>query len=154
MIKNTANQTIGAQMISAIDGSAFTDSVTVYVCGDAGTQAIGAVDSGACIHEGNGYHTYAPTQAETDYDLVAFTFIGDGAISVTVQVYTVSESAVWTSDEKAQIRSALGIDGAKVDATDGQLQLLGNLKIRDGKIGVRGSFGPIPSDLFGTNFPE
>lgn len=88
MKKNVASQKIGAQMCSATDGSAFTGAVTVYVTGDAGTQAAGSVGAGACTHEGNGYHTYAPAQAETNYDLVAFTFIGTGAIPSTVQVYT------------------------------------------------------------------
>jgi hypothetical protein len=88
MKKNVASQKIGAQLISASDGSAFTGAVTVYVTGDAGTQAIGSVGSGACTHEGNGYHTYAPAQAETNYDLIAFTFIGTGAIPVTVQIFT------------------------------------------------------------------
>ncbi len=74
-------------MITASDGSVFTGSVTVYVTGDAGTQAAGSVGSGACTHEGNGYHTYAPAQAETNYDLIAFTFVGTGAVAATVQVY-------------------------------------------------------------------
>jgi hypothetical protein len=87
MKKNAAGQKIGAQMISASDGSAFTGAVTVYVTGDAGTQASGSVGSGACVHEGNGFHTYAPSQAETDYDHIAFTFIGSGAVPTTVQVY-------------------------------------------------------------------
>lgn len=88
MRKNVASQKIGAQLITAADGTAFTGSVTVSVTGDAGTQATGSVGSGACTHEGNGYHTYAPAQAETNYDLIAFTFTGTGAIPVTVQVYT------------------------------------------------------------------
>ncbi len=87
MKKNVAGQKIGAQMITAADGSVFTGSVTVYVTGDAGTQAVGSVGSGACTHEGNGYHTYAPAQAETNYDLIAFTFVGTGAVAATVQVY-------------------------------------------------------------------
>lgn len=86
MKKNVAGQKVGAQMI-ATDGSAFTGSVTVYVTVDAGTQAAGSVGSGACTHEGNGYHTYAPAQAETNGDLLAFTFVGTGAIPATVQVY-------------------------------------------------------------------
>lgn len=90
MIKNTSGQKIGAQMVSASDGSAFTGAVTVYVTGDAGTQAVGSVGSGACTHEGEGYHTYAPAQGETNYDLIAFTFKGTGAIPVTVQVFTVA----------------------------------------------------------------
>jgi hypothetical protein len=79
---------IGAQMIAAADGSAFTGSVTVSVTGDAGTQATGSVGSGACAHEGNGFHTYAPAQAETNYDHIGFTFTGTGAVPATVQVYT------------------------------------------------------------------
>jgi hypothetical protein len=88
MKKNTAGQVIGAQMVSASDGSAFTGSVTVYVTGDGGTQAVGSVGSGACAHEGNGFHSYAPAQAETNYGHVAFTFVGSGAVPATVQLYT------------------------------------------------------------------
>lgn len=92
MIKNQAGQKVGAQMTSATDGSNFTGTVTVYVTGDAGTQAIGSVGSGICTHEGNGYHTYAPSQAETNYDLAAFTFIGTGAITVTKEYPTLTVS--------------------------------------------------------------
>jgi hypothetical protein len=88
MKKNLAGQKVGVQMLTAADGSAFTGAVTVYVTVDAGTQAVGSVGSGACTHEGNGFHTYAPAQAETNGDHVAFTFIGTGAVPVTVQVYT------------------------------------------------------------------
>jgi hypothetical protein len=88
MKKNVASQKIGAQLVNATDGSAFTGSVTVYVTGDAGTQAAGSVGSGACTHEGNGYHTYAPAQAETNYDIIGFTFTGTGAVPATVQVFT------------------------------------------------------------------
>jgi hypothetical protein len=87
MKKNAASQIIGAQMINATTGAAFTGAVTVYVTGDAGTQAVGSVGSGACVHEGNGFHTYAPAQAETNYDHIAFTFVGTGAVPATVQVY-------------------------------------------------------------------
>jgi hypothetical protein len=93
MKRNTAGQKIGAQIITAADGTAFAGSVTVYVTKDAGTQVIGSVGSGAATDEGNGYYTYAPSQAETDGDLLAFTFIGSGAIPVTVQV--VPSSEVW-----------------------------------------------------------
>jgi hypothetical protein len=93
VIKNTAGQKVGAQMVSASDGSAFTGSVTVAVTVDAGTQATGSVGSGACTHEGNGFHTYAPSQAETNGDHVAFTFTGSGAVPVTVQVYTITGDA-------------------------------------------------------------
>ena len=105
MKKNTASQKIGAQMVAAADGSAFTSSVTVYVTGDAGTQAVGSVGSGACTHEGNGYHTYAPAQAETNYDLVAFTFIGTGAVPATIQIFTAFPQ---TGDSYARIGAPAG----------------------------------------------
>lgn len=88
MKKNVASQTVGRQMVSATDGSAFTGTVTVYVTGDNGTQALGSVGSGVCTHEGNGYHTYAPSQGETNYDKVAFTFIGSGAVPRTLEIWT------------------------------------------------------------------
>jgi hypothetical protein len=88
LTRNVAGQKIGVQMVSLGTGAAFTGTVTVYVTGNALTQAIGTVGSGVCTHEGNGYHTYAPSQAETAYGLVAFTFVASGALTQTVQVYT------------------------------------------------------------------
>lgn len=87
MKRNVSGQTVGCQLVSATDGSAFTGSVTVYITGDAGTQSVGSVGGGACTHEGNGFHTYAPAQGETDYAHVAFTFVGTGAVPATVQIY-------------------------------------------------------------------
>lgn len=86
MKKNVASQVIGAQMITASDGSAFTGTVTVVVTIDGGTQS--ASGGTGPTHEGNGFHSYLPTQAETNGDHIAFTFTGTGAIPVTVQVYT------------------------------------------------------------------
>jgi hypothetical protein len=105
MKKNTASQVIGAQMVSASDGSAFTGAVTVSVTGDGGTQAAGSVGSGACTHEGNGFHTYAPAQAETNYDHIAFTFTGTGAIPATLQVYPTFPQ---TGDNFARIGAPVG----------------------------------------------
>lgn len=119
MKKNTASQVIGAQMVSATDGSAFTGSVTVYVTGDGGTQAAGSVGSGACAHEGNGLHTYAPAQAETNYDHIAFTFTGTGAIPTTVQVFT--RAAV--PDVNVTAISAGAVDSIHDEAIEGALTL-------------------------------
>lgn len=105
MKKNVASQVIGAQMVSASDGSAFTGAVTVYVTGDGGTQAAGSVGSGACTHQGNGFHSYAPAQAETNYDHVAFTFIGTGAVPATVQAYP---SFPQTGDSFARLGAPAG----------------------------------------------
>jgi hypothetical protein len=124
VIKNTASQKVGVQMVAAADGSAFTSAVTVSVTGDAGTQATGSVGSGACTHEGNGYHTYAPAQAETNYDLIAFTFTGTGAVPQTVQVYTVI--ALQTGDSFARLGAPAGASvSADIAAIEAQTDDIG-----------------------------
>lgn len=86
MKKNVAGQSVGAQMITISDGSVFTGSVTVLITIDNGTQSASAGTAPA--HEGNGYHSYTPTQAETNGDHIAFTFTGTGAVTQTIQVET------------------------------------------------------------------
>jgi hypothetical protein len=98
MKKNLASQSIGVQMITAADGTVFTGAVAVAVTVDNGTQATGTAT--APVHEGNGYHSYRPSQAETNGDHVAFTFTGTGAIAATVQVFTQFPQ---TGDSFAQI---------------------------------------------------
>lgn len=90
MFKNVSGQTIGAQMVSATDGSAFTGTVSCAITKDGGTQGAAA---GSVTHEGGGYHSLAPTQADTNADHLAFTFSGTGAIPVTIQVYTQDKAA-------------------------------------------------------------
>jgi hypothetical protein len=139
MKKNTASQIIGAQMVAVADGSAFTGSVTVYVTGDGGTQAVGSVSSGACTHEGNGFHTYGPAQGETNYDHVAFTFIGSGAIPATIQIYP---SFPQTAD--APTAAAIA-DAVWDEATSGHVSAgttglaLGNTDLRGSRTVVRGT---------------
>lgn len=94
MRKNVASQVVGAQLTNKSDGSPVTaGSTTVYVLGDAGTQATGSVGSGLATHEGNGFWTYQPDQAETNYAHIAFTFVNTAAVTATVQVFTVAE--IW-----------------------------------------------------------
>ena len=88
MRKNVSSQRIGAEMVWASSGTAFTTSTLVYVKGDASTQNLGATSSGVATHVGQGYHEYVPTQGETNYDHIAFTFTTTGAIPVTLNVYT------------------------------------------------------------------
>lgn len=88
MRKNTASQYVAFQMNSATDGSAVTAGTpTVYYTIDGGAQGTGA---GTATHEGNGQWSYAPTQAETNGDHVAFTMVLASAISQTVNVWPVS----------------------------------------------------------------
>jgi hypothetical protein len=93
MIRNTAGQRIGAQMESTT-GGAFVGAVTVYVTKGNGAQTIGSVGGGAATHKGNGYHQYSPAQAETDNDYLAFTFVGSGARTQTVQVFTLPDTEI------------------------------------------------------------
>jgi len=89
MKKNVSGQVVGAQLNSKTDGSAVTaGTTTVSVTGDGGTYTTGSVGSGAATHEGGGFWTYAPAQAETNYDHVAFTFVNTSAVTATVQIYT------------------------------------------------------------------
>lgn len=86
MKKNVASQVIAAQLNALTDGAPVTSgTTTVYVTGDAGTQGAGG---GTVAHEGQGCWSYIPTQAETNYDHIAFTFQNSSAISQTVNVYT------------------------------------------------------------------
>ena len=73
----------------------------------------------------SGYHTYAPAQAETNYDLVAFTFTGSGAVPRTVQVWTRAgdaytrlgaPSGASVSADLAAVTSALSTVDGVVDA--------------------------------------
>ena len=82
MKKNTASQFVNCEVLN-LDGSDFSGTVTVYVTGDNGSQTLGSVGSGVATSKGRGLFQYAPAQAETNYDTIAFTFIGSGAASAS-----------------------------------------------------------------------
>jgi len=156
MRKNVAGQRIGAQLVSATDGSAFTGSVTVSVCGDAGTQATGSVGSGACTHEGNGYHTYAAAQAETNFDLIAFTFTGSGAVPVTIQVYTRPATgllAPTVADRTLDVSATgeAGIDWANVGSPTTTLNLSATtISTSQAVASVSGAVGSVTGNVGGN----
>lgn len=85
MKKSVAGQHIAAMVVSATDGSAVTSGVAVVISGDGGAQG---ASGGTLTHLGGGHWDYAPTQAETNYDHIAFVFSKAGAISVVVQAFT------------------------------------------------------------------
>lgn len=142
MLKNTAGQFINAELISATDGSAFTGAVTVYVTGNNGSQAIGSVGSGACTHKGNGLHQYAPAQAETNYDLIAFTFIGTGAIPATVQIFTLTPTLLTTV--AGYLDTEIAAIKAKTDNLPAAPAAAGDCLTA---AGVRGAIGMASADL-------
>jgi hypothetical protein len=88
--RGVADQPVGAQVNSAINGAPFTGTVIAYVIGDAGTRLIGSVNSGICTNEGGGYYTYRPSAAEMDFALVAVQFTGTNAITATTQLATLT----------------------------------------------------------------
>jgi hypothetical protein len=111
LIRNTAGQIAQSQMVNATTGAAFAGAVTVYVTIDGGTQAIGSVGGGVCTAEGNGLYSYTPSAAETNGALIAFTFIGAGAVPVTVQYGTVTaaQTQALQSATGPSVRYVLGV---------------------------------------------
>lgn len=113
MFKNVSGQVIGAQMITAADGTAFTGTVSCAITKDGGTQASA---SGSVTHEGGGYHTLACAQADTNGDLIAYTFSGTGAIPVTIQVATQDKFVSDVLNASAQTMMK-GVIGSGTDGT-------------------------------------
>lgn len=144
MIKNTSGQAVSAQLVAVADGEDVTSgTTTVYVTGDAGTQASGG---GTVTHEGNGCWSYAPTQAETNYDHVAFTFVNTSAISVTVQrdPITLSDykATGFSTHDAAAVVTALG-DGSSLTA----LATAAALAVVDGIVdAIKAKTDNLPSD--------
>jgi hypothetical protein len=108
--KNVAGQVVGAQLNSRTDGSPVTTGATsVYITGNGGTQTLGAggagSPSGFATHEGNGTWSYTPTQAETNYDHVMFTFVNSAAVLAMVQIYP---SFPQTGDSFARLGAPAG----------------------------------------------
>jgi len=132
MKKNVASQSIGAQMTTVADGTAFTGAVSVLVTIDNGTQTAGAGTAPA--HEGNGYHSYTPTQAETNGEHITFTFTGTGAITASVQVYTsvdaniisISDDTTAADNLELQFDGVTGLLGDTYPATQSQVNALGS----------------------------
>lgn len=105
-LKNTSGQSVCAQLVSKTDGSDITSgTTTVYVTGDAGTQGSG---SGTVTHEGNGCWSYQPTQGETNYDEVAYTFVNSSAVSATVNVFPTVLSDIMIAGLKADLSGITG----------------------------------------------
>lgn len=132
MRKNVGSQVICAQLVSKTDGSdVTTGTTTVYVTGDGGAQGAGG---GTVAHEGNGTWSYVPTQAETNYTHIAFTFVNTSAVTAVVNVYTVGQdftaatlaSTVTTNNDKTGYALTAAYDPAKTAAQAGDAMTLAN----------------------------
>jgi hypothetical protein len=84
--KNTTGQYVAFQAISKTDGSdVITGTPVVYYTIDGGTQA---QTTATAVHEGNGQWSVSLSQAETNGDHIVFSFVLTGAVTQTVNVYT------------------------------------------------------------------
>lgn len=123
MIKNTAGQTIDSPTLhqTADPTAVFAGTVTVYITGDNGVQAIGSVGSGICTGKGRGKYTYLPSQAETNYNIIDFTFTGTGCITESTMVAT----SVQTGDSYALLGTpANGTVSADIAQIEGQVNTM------------------------------
>lgn len=95
MRKNVASQHVAGQVNARADGAPLTASVSVTVSKDGGAQAAGA---GVLTHLGGGAWDYAPTQAETNANHIAFQFTHASGVSQLINVYPVSFDPHDTAD--------------------------------------------------------
>lgn len=162
MRKNVASQVISAQLISSTDGSAVTSgTTTVYVCGDGGTQTSG----GTATHEGQGLWSFLPSQADTNYNHVTFTFVNSSAISTTVQVYPVGydptqanllvDTVKISGDTTAADNLEAAADGTGYNLGNGSIvaaSVTGAVGSVTGNVGgnVTGSVGSVTGNLGGN----
>lgn len=92
MIKNQAGQVVTANLVALADGTSITSgAVTVEVLGDGGTKTAGL---GTIENEGGGTWSYFPTQAETNYASVTYSFSHADALRVDVQFNPVVSGTV------------------------------------------------------------
>ncbi len=152
MRKNVASQIIAAEMVATADGTAVTSgAVTVYTTIDGGAQDAGV----AATHEGNGCYTYAPTQALTNGDHIAYTFTHASGVPVTVNVYPVSfdytaaadlgvTSLVGHTPQTGDSFARIGVNGAglsNIDLPNQTMDITGDLS---GSVGsVTGAVGSV-----------
>lgn len=86
MQRNTANQIIYFQMLTASSQAPFAGTASISVVGDNGSPAAGG---GTVATIGtDGLHSYVPTQAETNFTTVAFTATGTLATPTTKEYTT------------------------------------------------------------------
>lgn len=115
MLKNIASQVISALLLDTLGAPVTTGTTSVYVTGDAGTQSLG----GTAIHEGNGLWTFLPSQANTNYDHIAFTFVNGGAVNSNIQLFTGVNVAQIAGSTTAAVNHAAASDIVLQGTTDG-----------------------------------
>ena len=121
--KNTASQIVKAHLVAVADGEdVTTGTTTVYVTAATGSQAAG---SGTVTHEGNGVWSYQPTQAETNYDAVSYTWVNTAAVTVTKDYRPITlddyKATGFSTLDAAGVRTAVGLAAADLDTQLGDI---------------------------------
>ncbi len=84
--KNTASQNLTFCLVNASTGAALTSaSVTAYRCIDGAAQASA---TGSVTELANGQYKFAPSQADTNGDLIGYLFTATSAVPVNMHVRT------------------------------------------------------------------
>jgi hypothetical protein len=150
MLKNTAGQSITSLILTASGTAVTAGTTTVRVTGDGGTQS----GSGTATHEGNGQWSYAPSQAETNFNQIGFLFLNTGGVPVERTVFTdpinisslnTQVSSLFTSVGSLHTRvssvavevssNAVGIGLVPVDASS-TWTAIGSLSTRVSSVGI------------------
>lgn len=121
MFKNVANQSVKAQLNSSAGAAVTSGTTNVFVTGNNGAQSAGG---GTVTHRGNGCWDYQPTQAETNFDNVGFTFVNASAVTVTEDLYpvdtatnTIASAGISTVAESWTELNGANVSGDYTDTT-------------------------------------
>jgi hypothetical protein len=119
-VRNTTGWVVGAQMVNVTDGAAYVGTVTCHLTKDGVLPSVlGTFNSGLCTALGNGFYVYHPTQAETNYGVIDFTFSGTGAIPNTRQVPTMTAAQA----AAIQVASGANIYTVRAVITDALMEI-------------------------------
>jgi hypothetical protein len=86
MLKNVANQVVGAVLVDRNSGLEYLGAATVsaYLSGDGGAFSL----LGTAVSVGGGLYVYTLSAANTNYDLVGVKFVSTDTIAAYVQTWT------------------------------------------------------------------
>jgi hypothetical protein len=118
-VRHTTGWVVGAQMVDATTGVSYAGTVRVYLSGDGGLATLGSVNGGVCTPAGNGFYVYHPSLEETDYNVIAFEFLGAGAVPKSIPIQTISAA---TFAALANVEAPL-VDTVRSIITDALLEI-------------------------------
>ena len=159
MKRNVANQHINATLVDAAGDVVDSGTTSVFVTGDNGTRTAGG---GTVTNKTNGDWDYGPTQAETNYSHIKFTFVNSGAITIGLNVYT-NQSVDQSGDSYPEVDARLPatlIDGrmrsdlqAMRQSEEAAIRLSeGSAQLRNFEVQAGPTATSIPTNIFGAPY--